>query len=241
MAASYRFAATIGPLPARELLLATGLAVAAAATAMADCVIYQMAHGGAAPGLAARWLAGSVAPWAALFVILRARISGVGGWPDGTEAALLAATFLASSLADAVLIPAAGVEELGQRLWGRLPLLAAVPLAARLRLDLSRRPGLAAPVDPRLAAARLITAAGNYVEVEGADRRRLLRMTLAQATARTDAGRFVRIHRSTLVAREMIAGLERDRSGIVAVRLVDGRMLRVGRSHRARVRAAVEG
>lgn len=225
----------------RELLIAGGTAVAATAAVMADCVLYQMATGGAEPGLALRWFAGAVAPWVAVFVLLRVRVAELGGPPSASEAGLLAATLAISVLLDAALIPPAGLEELAERVRSRLPLCAFVPLAARLRLDLASRPKPRPQPDGRLADARLITAAGNYVEVEGACGRRLLRMTLGEAAARLDPERHLRIHRSTVVALEMIARLERDRNGIVGVRLADGRSLRVGRSYRACVRAAVEG
>ena len=59
--------------------------------------------------------------------------------------------------------------------------------------------------------ARLITAAGNYVEVEGASGRRILRMTLSEAEKRLDPTSHLRIHRSTVVAVELIARLEPTR------------------------------
>jgi len=132
------------------------------------------------------------------------------------------------------------VADLMERLEARLPLGVMAALAARLRLDFAARPRPFPPPDRRLADARVITAAGNYVEVEGIAGRRLLRLTLADAAARIEPGRMLQIHRSTLVARELVVGLERDRNGVAAVRLADGRRLKVGPSFRAQVRQALE-
>lgn len=207
------------------------------AVALADCILYQVAAGGAAPGLALRWLVGAVTPWAAAFVILRAWLQAGDGAPSWQEAALIAIALGVSSILDAILIPPEALGELDDRLAGRLPLALAIPLAARLRLHL---PSRARPTpDPRLVEARLLRAAGNYVEVRGPRGSHLLRMTLAQAEAELDPARHVRIHRSIIVAAAEVARLERDRSGIVAVRLLDGSRLPVGRRHRARVKAAV--
>ncbi|MEO8115520.1 MAG: LytTR family DNA-binding domain-containing protein [Phenylobacterium sp.] len=228
------------PGPRRDLLIASGMAGAAVLAVMTDCILYQMMTGGPDPGLAMRWLVGAVAPWAVVFVILRTRLAALGGRPSWAEAGLLAGALVASTLLDTALIPPLGLEELAGRLKSRIPLAAFIPLAARLRLELgSPRPRPKPASDRRFAGARLVTAAGNYVEVEGPSGRRILRMTLAEAEKRLDPARCVRIHRSTLVAVELIARLERDRNGVVGVRLTDGRSLRVGPSYRARVRAAV--
>lgn len=227
----------------RDLAVGVGLAAAAVAAVMADCIAFQIATGGVEAGLAARWLAGAVLPWAAAFVALRARISAAGGRPSLGEAALIGAAFAGSLLLDAILIPPDGWAEVGARVQARLALAGLVPLAARLRLEWTPRVRTAPPAAPdrRLAQAMLVTAAGNYVEVEGPCGRRLIRMTIAQAEQRMDPARRLRIHRSTLVARDLVERLERDRNGVVGVWLTDGRRLRVGPSYRAAVRRAVEG
>lgn len=226
---------------ARDLVIAAGMAAAAVTVAMTDCVLFQLAHGGAAPWLALKWMAGAVMPWAAAFVVLRTRIATEGGQPSVAEAGLLLVALATSMGLDAVLIPPADAAELGERLLDRLPLAALAPLAARLRLDWAPRRRRPAALDRRLAGARVISAAGNYVEVEGPAGRRLVRISLAEAEQRLDPARHLRIHRSTLVDASLIVQLERDRNGVAGVRLVDGRRLKVGPSYRRRVRQAIEG
>ncbi|HYE47890.1 MAG TPA: LytTR family DNA-binding domain-containing protein [Caulobacter sp.] len=227
----------------RDLLIGAALAAAAVVAVTADCILYQIATGGAQPLLASKWLLGAVAPWTAAFVALRARVSALGGRPSLAEAGWIGAAFAGSLALDAALIPPQDWAEFGARVQARLALALLVPLAARLRLVWAAPRGAAerAAPDRRLADARLVTAAGNYVEAEGPNGRRLIRMTIAEAQARMDPARVLRIHRGTLVARDLIDRLERDRNGVVAVRLTDGRRLRVGPSHRAAVRRAVEG
>jgi hypothetical protein len=225
----------------RDVAIAAAMAGAAALFVMTDCVLYQTTHGGVDAALALKWLAGVVVPWAAAFILLRLRVASVGGRPSWAEAGLLMATLAASIGLDGLLIPPADVAELASRLQSRAPLLAFTPLAARLRLEWTSRPARrTAQADRRFADARLVRAAGNYVEVEGPHGRRLIRMTIAEAEQRMDPADRLRIHRSTLVTLGLIERLERDRNGIVAVRLLDGRRLRVGRSYRAAVRQAVE-
>lgn len=227
----------------RDLTVGAALAAAAVVAVMADCILFQIATGGVEAGLALRWLAGAVLPWAAVFVALRTRISAQGGRPCVEEATLIGAAFAGSLLLDGVLIPPDGWAEVAARVQARLALAGLVPLAARLRLEWAPRPRPAPSTAPdrRFAEARLVTAAGNYVEVEGPCGRRLIRMTIAEAEQRMDPAQRLRIHRSILVARDLVDRLERDRNGIVGVRLTDGRRLRVGPSYRAAVRRAVEG
>lgn len=227
----------------RDLAIGAALAGAAVIVVMADCILFQIAHGGIEAGLALRWLVGSVAPWAAAFVLLRALVSAEGSRPSLEEAALIGAAFAGSLLLDGVLIRPDDWAEVWARVQARLALAGLVPLAARLRLASAprARPTAGVAADSRFAGAWLVTAAGNYVEVEGPCGRRLIRMTIAEAEQRMDPALRLRIHRSTVVARDRVDRLERNRNGIVGVRLTDGRRLRVGPSYRAAVRRAVEG
>jgi hypothetical protein len=245
------------PSPDRRLLpLAVPLVLAA--LALGDCLLYQLAVGGRTePGLALRWFAGTLLPWLAAWHLVRLRVAERGLRPSLPEAAVLLAALAASVLLDLSLIPVEAGSEALLRLRARLPFALLVPLLARLghlrmvrageAMPPARTAAPAAPgvpmehADPDAAlldGARLLTAAGNYVEVETAAGRALLRMTLAAAEARLPPGRYLRLHRSAIVALEMVAAVERDRDGIAAVRLTDGRRQRVGRSHRATVRAA---
>jgi DNA-binding LytR/AlgR family response regulator len=51
-----------------------------------------------------------------------------------------------------------------------------------------------------------------------------------------DAGTFIRVHRSALVRRSEIAALRRRTSGAIALALVDGTEIPVGRRYAAEVR-----
>jgi DNA-binding LytR/AlgR family response regulator len=58
---------------------------------------------------------------------------------------------------------------------------------------------------------------------------------MASFEERLDPGRFVRIHRRTIVNVERIRACRLDAAGETEVVLHDGRALRVGRSFRARL------
>jgi DNA-binding LytR/AlgR family response regulator len=84
------------------------------------------------------------------------------------------------------------------------------------------------PVDDIL----LVTAAGNYVEIELGKRTLLHRATLA--TMETElGGRFARIHRSRLVNRDAIRRVETNQSGDFELVLADGRSVKGSRRYRA--------
>lgn len=78
-----------------------------------------------------------------------------------------------------------------------------------------------------------IEAAGNYVELQTAERSWLLRQTLAATeTELADTG-LVRIHRSRLVHRRHVRAVESNDSGDFTVMLSDGRQLAGSRRWRA--------
>ena len=77
-----------------------------------------------------------------------------------------------------------------------------------------------------------VRAAGNYVEIRVAGRSTLKRMTMAQAEQALAGKAFVRIHRSMLVHRARIAGLDR-RERPREVRLTDGSIVKIGEAYRA--------
>jgi hypothetical protein len=78
----------------------------------------------------------------------------------------------------------------------------------------------------------LVTAAGNYVEIELGKRTLLHRATLA--TMETElGGRFARIHRSRLVNRDAIRRVETNQSGDFELVLADGRSVKGSRRYRA--------
>jgi two-component system, LytTR family, response regulator len=82
-----------------------------------------------------------------------------------------------------------------------------------------------------------IEAADNYLQLHVGSRTHLVRGTLQQAQAELDPARFVRIHRSTLVAVDRIVTLRAAAPGAWQLVLRDGTTLRASRSCAARVRA----
>ena len=80
-----------------------------------------------------------------------------------------------------------------------------------------------------------IGSADNYVELHCGDAVHLVRRPMASLEERLDPGRFVRIHRRTIVHVERIRACRTDASGDLEVVLRDGRALKVGRSYRDRL------
>ena len=95
----------------------------------------------------------------------------------------------------------------------------------------------------RLATLDLdrIDADRDYVRLHvggtGAARSYLMLHTIAGLEARLDPERFIRLHRSTIVRRDRIAGLRHDGLGVWSAELVDGEAVRVGRTYLGRVKA----
>lgn len=89
----------------------------------------------------------------------------------------------------------------------------------------------------RLGADQIdyVSAERDYVRVHCAGQSHLVAETLASIEARLAPFGFLRIHRSLLVRRAAVAGLAPRRYGAIALRLLDGTELRVGRSHVAAV------
>ncbi len=86
------------------------------------------------------------------------------------------------------------------------------------------------PVD--LSQVHWIGAAGNYAELHGASGRHLARITMADLERRLDPARFVRVHRSAIVALPSIRAVRPRPSGSAEVLMVDGAVVplsRVGR------------
>jgi len=77
-----------------------------------------------------------------------------------------------------------------------------------------------------------VRAAGNYVEIRMGGRSLLKRMTMAQAEEALADKAFVRVHRSMLVNRRRIAGLDRQERPR-HVRLTDGSFVKIGEAYRA--------
>lgn len=82
-----------------------------------------------------------------------------------------------------------------------------------------------------------IDAERDYVRLHVGDRSYLLLHTIAGIEARLDPERFIRLHRSTIVRRDRIAGLRHDGLGVWSAELADGSALRIGRTYLPRAKA----
>jgi two-component system, LytTR family, response regulator len=86
-----------------------------------------------------------------------------------------------------------------------------------------------------------IEAAGNYLRVHAGRDEHLLRETLNDLLSRLDAGRFVRIHRSTIVNIDKIKKLEPLFHGDLQVILQNGVKLTLSRTYRAELEKILGG
>ncbi|MFY7838576.1 MAG: LytR/AlgR family response regulator transcription factor [Novosphingobium sp.] len=82
-----------------------------------------------------------------------------------------------------------------------------------------------------------IDAERDYVRLHVGSRSYLMLHTIAGLEARLDPERFIRLHRSTIVRRDRIAGLKHDGLGVWSAELANGSMQRIGRTYLARVKA----
>lgn len=91
----------------------------------------------------------------------------------------------------------------------------------------------------RVAAADLerIDAERDYVRLHAGARSYMMLHTIAGLEARLDPECFIRLHRSTIVRKDRIAGLKHDGLGVWSAELVDGTVQRIGRTYLARVKA----
>lgn len=80
-----------------------------------------------------------------------------------------------------------------------------------------------------------IETAGNYVRLHTGKTTHLLRESLASLEGRLDAGRFLRIHRTTIANLERLKELQPWFSGEFIAILQDGTKLKVSRGYRDRV------
>lgn len=90
----------------------------------------------------------------------------------------------------------------------------------------------------RVAAADLerIDAERDYVRLHAGQRSYMMLHTIAGLEARLDPEKFIRLHRSTIVRRDRIAGLKHDGLGVWSAELADGTLQRIGRTYLARVK-----
>ena len=91
----------------------------------------------------------------------------------------------------------------------------------------------------RIAAADIdrIEAERDYMRLHVGQRSFLLHQTIAALEARLDPARFIRLHRSTIVRRDRIAGLRHDGFGVWCADLTTGESVRIGRTFLANAKA----
>ena len=91
----------------------------------------------------------------------------------------------------------------------------------------------------RIAAGDIdrIDAERDYVRLHVGARSYLLLHTIQRLEDRLDPERFIRLHRSTIMRRDRIAGLKHDGLGVWSAQLVDGELLRIGRTYLAKAKA----
>ncbi|KUR72218.1 LytTR family transcriptional regulator [Novosphingobium fuchskuhlense] len=91
----------------------------------------------------------------------------------------------------------------------------------------------------RIAAGDIdrIDAERDYVRLHVGARSYLLLHTIQRLEDRLDPERFIRLHRSTIIRRDRIAGLKHDGLGVWSAQLADGELLRIGRTYLAKAKA----
>lgn len=82
-----------------------------------------------------------------------------------------------------------------------------------------------------------IDAERDYVRLHVKDRSYLLLQTIARLEETLDPSKFLRIHRSTILRRDTIRGLQHEGLGVWCVELEDGESLRIGRTYLKQVKA----
>ncbi|MEL7690206.1 LytTR family DNA-binding domain-containing protein [Citromicrobium bathyomarinum] len=84
---------------------------------------------------------------------------------------------------------------------------------------------------------RRIDAERDYVRLYVGDKTYLLLQTIAGLEEKLDPEAFIRIHRSTILRKDHIAGLRHDGLGVWSVELEDGETLRIGRTFLPQVKS----
>jgi two-component system, LytTR family, response regulator AlgR len=88
-------------------------------------------------------------------------------------------------------------------------------------------------------ALDLVEAERDYARLHARGHAFLLRITLQELERRLDPARFVRVHRSAIIAIDRIRALRSDDGGAWTVHLLTGQSVRVGRSFRPLVQRLV--
>ena len=92
-----------------------------------------------------------------------------------------------------------------------------------------------------LGTIERITAERDYVRIEVDGRSHLLRATMDEIAAKLGSLPFLRIHRSTIVRRDLVTSLRHEGSGVWSAVMADGTPARIGRSYLDLTRSALSG
>ncbi|TRW17026.1 LytR/AlgR family response regulator transcription factor [Glacieibacterium frigidum] len=92
-----------------------------------------------------------------------------------------------------------------------------------------------------VAAIDRIEAERDYMRLHLGERSYLMHATIAALEQRLDPQAFIRLHRSTIVRRDRIAGLRREGGGTWSAVLTDGRVASIGRTYLDAARALTQG
>lgn len=117
--------------------------------------------------------------------------------------------------------------------------IARVPAEARPQTDHLWLPAGAGLVRVPLDSVTRVEAERDYVRVHADGRSYLLRETMERIAERLPATAFLRLHRSAIVRRDTITGLQHEGDGVWSALISGGEPMRIGRSHLPRVRSAL--
>ena len=82
-----------------------------------------------------------------------------------------------------------------------------------------------------------IDAERDYMRLGVSGRSYLIHQTISELERRLDPGAFIRLHRSTIVRKDRIAKLRHDGLGVWHAELIDGDLVRIGRTYQAAAKA----
>jgi DNA-binding LytR/AlgR family response regulator len=234
--------------PATTARLAAGAMTLTLAAAIYCAGLWALSNGATAWPLVAFWSLATVLPWYIAYEankhVLRLKLGPSIKWP--AIALVLGVTLAACGIADWSLARRFGHFQETLRavhIYRHLPetiaiaflTIVASTFAARPVCSLENERTAELPIPPD--RIKLVRGAGNYAELEAAERTLLLRATLSQVEALLAAHGFVRISRSIIIPKRRIAAME-TRGGRRVVRLIDGSEHRVGSTFSAQLRLA---
>ncbi|GAA4746820.1 LytTR family DNA-binding domain-containing protein [Sphingomonas daechungensis] len=90
-----------------------------------------------------------------------------------------------------------------------------------------------------VSEVRWFQAEGDYVVVHAEGGDYLIHDSLRDLESRLDPEKFLRVHRSAIVATHSVAGVGRTEFGVLQLRLVDGSAVSVSRTYKKATRAAL--